>query len=63
VPNSKIIGQFESTTGEHFGMVFEKGNSLVGCVNDALAALKADGKLASIQQEWLSNKASAPVLQ
>jgi ABC-type amino acid transport substrate-binding protein len=32
-------------------------------VNDALAALKADGKLASIQQEWLSNKASAPVLQ
>src|SRR5919198_648010 len=29
VPNSKILGQFASKTGEHFGMVFQKGNSLV----------------------------------
>ena len=30
VPNSEILGQFPtSTTGEHFGMVFQKGNSLV----------------------------------
>ena len=38
VPNGKILGQFPTAgTPEHFGMVFEKGNSLVSCVNDALA--------------------------
>ena len=63
VPNSKILGQFESTTGEHFGMVFEKGNPLVGCVNQALAGLKADGTLQRIQDQWLSKVVAAPVLK
>ena len=62
VENSKILGQFESTTKEHFGMVFEKGNSLVTCVNSALAQLKADGTLQKIQDQWLSKVAGAPVL-
>jgi polar amino acid transport system substrate-binding protein len=43
-------------------MVFEKGSSLDDCVNEALATLKDDGTLEQIQQEWLSDKASAPVL-
>ncbi len=63
VPNSKILGQFESTTGEHFGMVFEKGNSLVKCVNDALATLKSDGTLKQIQDKWLAKVGGAPVLK
>jgi polar amino acid transport system substrate-binding protein len=63
VENSKILGQFESPAGEHFGMVFAKGNSLVGCVNDALAELKADGMLQDIQDQWLSKAAGAPVLK
>jgi polar amino acid transport system substrate-binding protein len=63
VENSKILGQFESTTNEHFGMVFAKGNSLVKCVNDALAELKADGTLQDIQDKWLSKVAGAPVLK
>ena len=62
VENSKILGQFESTTKEHFGMVFEKGNSLVTCVNSALAQLRADGSLQKIQDQWLSKVAGAPVL-
>jgi polar amino acid transport system substrate-binding protein len=59
-----LVGQFP-TAGEQerFGMVFEKGNPLVRCVNEALASLKADGRLADIQQEWLSDKANAPVLE
>ena len=37
VPNSKIVGQFPTANaGERFGMVFQKGNKLVGCVNVAL---------------------------
>jgi len=63
VPNSKILGQFESTTGEHFGMVFAKGNPLVKCVNQALAGLKADGTLKRVQDRWLSQVVAAPVLK
>jgi len=64
VPNSVVVGQFPSVGGpEHFGMVFQKGNALVKCVNQALSALKADGTLARIQNEWLSSKVSAPVLK
>ncbi len=64
VKNGKVVGQFPSTgTQEHFGMLFQEGNTLRDCVNDALAALKADGTLEQIQTEWLSNKTSAPVLE
>jgi polar amino acid transport system substrate-binding protein len=64
VPNSKILGQFPtSSTGEHFGMVFQKGNSLTGCVNKALSALKSAGTLQQIQDKWLSKVAGAPVLK
>ncbi len=64
IPNGTIVGQFPAVgEQERFGMVFEKGSSLVACVNGALRALKRDGTLADIQQEWLSDKASAPVLE
>jgi polar amino acid transport system substrate-binding protein len=64
VPNSKVLGQFPAPAGgEHFGMVFEKGNSLVTCVNQALANLKKTGKLKSIQQKWLAKATGAPVLR
>ncbi len=61
--NGTIVGQFPSVGGqEHFGMVFEEGSALRDCVNAAIAALKDDGTLDQIQQEWLADKASAPVL-
>jgi polar amino acid transport system substrate-binding protein len=64
VPNGKIQGQFPTVgTPEHFGMVFEKGNTLVVCVNEALSKLRADGTLQSLQTEWLSKAAGAPVLK
>jgi polar amino acid transport system substrate-binding protein len=64
VKNGKVQGQFPSTgSQEHFGMLFQEGNTLRDCVNEALAALKADGTLEQIQTEWLSNKTSAPVLE
>jgi polar amino acid transport system substrate-binding protein len=63
VPNSKILGQFESKTGEHFGMVFQKGNPLAVCVNRALAAMKANGTLKQINDTWLSKVVSVPVLK
>jgi len=63
VPNSKILGQFRSTTGEHFSMSFQKGNSLVGCVNKALAVMKQKGTLAKINKTWLSKVVAVPVLK
>jgi polar amino acid transport system substrate-binding protein len=63
VPNSKILGQFASTTGEHFGMVFQKGNPLRACVNRALATMKRNGTLKNIQSTWLSRVVSVPVLK
>ena len=62
VENSRILGQFQSTTKEHFGMVLEKGNSLTQCINSALAQLRTDGTLQDIQDQWLSKVAGAPVL-
>jgi polar amino acid transport system substrate-binding protein len=64
VPGSTILGQFPAETGgEHFGMVFAKGNPLVSCVNRALASLKASGTLTKIQQQWLAKATGAPVLK
>jgi polar amino acid transport system substrate-binding protein len=64
VPNGKIIGQFEAKgTQERFGMVFQKGNPLVTCVNNALANMKRTGVLQRIQQIWLAKVTGAPVLR
>ncbi len=63
-PNSKIVGQFEAgEEQEYFGLVLQKDSPLTECVNQAIAALRDDGTLDSLQQEWLSDKASAPVLE
>ncbi|MGH2545470.1 MAG: ABC transporter substrate-binding protein [Actinomycetota bacterium] len=64
IEDGVIVGQFPTVGAqEYFGMVFTDGNPLVECVNQALDELKADGTLAAIQQEWLADKADAPVLQ
>jgi polar amino acid transport system substrate-binding protein len=59
-----VVGQFAPPTSadaEHFSLVLAKGSSLTPCVNGAIAAITADGTLAAITKEWLSDKASAPV--
>ena len=64
IPKSTIVGQFQPETGEQeeFGMLFEKGSPLVECVNQALAALREDGTLDSIEQQWLSDVVDVPEL-
>jgi polar amino acid transport system substrate-binding protein len=63
--NGVIVGQFEptGTEQEHFSLVLAKGSPISGCVNAALAAMKGDGTLAQITQEWMADKANAPVIQ
>ena len=64
VPNGTIVGQFpDAGEQEQFGLVLAKDSALTECVNEAVTALRDDGTLDSIQQEWLADKANAPVLE
>jgi polar amino acid transport system substrate-binding protein len=56
------VGQFPST-GEHYGLLFSKGNPLAACVNVALKAMKTNGTLAALQKKWLSIYTSVAVIQ
>ncbi len=63
---ANIVGQFPAQAGpdaEHFSVVLAKGSPLTACVNESIAALKADGTLDQITKEWLADKANAPVFQ
>jgi polar amino acid transport system substrate-binding protein len=64
VPNSKVLGQFPAQPGgEHFGLVFQKGNSLVACVNKAIGTLRSNGTLEQLDHQWLAKATGAPILK
>jgi polar amino acid transport system substrate-binding protein len=62
VPGAVMVAQFPST-GEHYGLLFTKGNSLVTCVNKALSTLKANGTLAALQKKYLQVYLTVPTIQ
>lgn len=51
-PPTVLVAQFP-TVGEHYGLVFAKGNPLVTCVNKAIASLQSDGTLTALQKRYL----------
>jgi polar amino acid transport system substrate-binding protein len=65
VKNSAIVGQFANSGGtpEQFGLVLDKGSPLTTCVSQAVDALRGDGTLKQLEQQWLAQSAGAPVLQ
>ena len=62
IKNSVLVGQFPSS-GEHFGLLFRKGDPLVGCVDKALATLRNNGTLAALQKKYLQVYLSVPTLK
>ncbi len=46
----KLIGNALGT--EDFGFIFPKGSDLVGPINKAIAAMKADGTIAALNKKW-----------
>jgi polar amino acid transport system substrate-binding protein len=64
IEGTAVIGQFPASgdSPEQFGMVFEEGNPLRDCVNEALATLESSGRLDEIEQQWLSEATDAPVI-
>lgn len=65
IEGSKVVGQFElgQDTPEQFGLVLDKGSALTTCVSKAVDALRDDGTLDDLAQEWLADVAGAPVLK
>jgi len=62
IPGSVMVAQFPST-GEHYGLLFAKGNPLVGCVNKALATLRSNGTLSQLATKYLQIYTSVPTIQ
>jgi polar amino acid transport system substrate-binding protein len=61
IEGSEVIGQYPET--EQFGMLFEEGNPLVGCVNEVLGEMKSDGTLKDLQEEHLQQYLDVPTLE
>jgi polar amino acid transport system substrate-binding protein len=61
VPNGKVVGRLPAGE-EYFGLVFEEGNPLRDCVNEAIATLQSDGSIEQFQEEWI-NASAPPVLE
>ena len=63
ITDAAILGVLpDGDEPDELGMLFEDGNPLVGCVNDALATLRDNGTLASIEEEWLAAGGDIPTL-
>jgi polar amino acid transport system substrate-binding protein len=62
--DGKIVGQLPETGGaqDQFGLVLDKGSPLTPCVSAAVDALRDDGTLDRLVDEWLSQAGGAPVL-
>jgi len=61
VPNSTVVGRLPAGE-EYFGLVFEEGNPLRDCVNQAIANLREAGTLDEAAQKWIEGSAP-PVLE
>ncbi len=62
VKNGTVVGRF-APAGEQFGLLFQKGNPLVTCVDQALATLATNGTIQQLQDTWLQSYAAYPVIK
>jgi polar amino acid transport system substrate-binding protein len=63
VPGSKVVGRLPAQGAqEHFGLVFQRGNPLVLCVNKAIEQMRAQGVLRNLEVRWLG-QTGAPILK
>jgi polar amino acid transport system substrate-binding protein len=63
-PEGIIVGQFgPPAVPDEVGFVLELGNPLVACVNQAIAAIEADGTHEAILDEWINTGQEVIFLQ
>lgn len=65
IDNSVIVGQLPQPSGtpEQFGLVLDKGSKLTSCVSAAVDALRTDGTLGKLRQQWLAGDSGAAELK
>ena len=64
IDDGVVVGQFpavDAAPGEDWGLLFEKDNPLVECVDYALLRLRESGELEAITTEWMEEATEAPV--
>jgi polar amino acid transport system substrate-binding protein len=57
-----IVARFEAPAEDQYGLLFADGNSLVGCVNEALATLRDSGTLTALEDQWLTAGGDIPTI-
>ena len=64
VPNGIIVGQIDgSDAGDQgFGLLLAKDSPVTSCVSQAVDAIRDNGTLDQITNQWLADSAGAPVL-
>lgn len=64
IPEATIVGALpvSEAQADEFGLLMEEGNPLVECVNQAIRALRADGTLDALADQWLEQEAGIPEL-
>ena len=64
VPNGIIVGQIDgSDAGDQgFGLLLAKDSPVTSCVSQAVDAIRGNGTLDQITNQWLADSAGAPVL-
>ena len=63
IPEATLSAQFAAPGGDEWGALLEKDSPLTACVSAAIDDLRDSGELAEIEQEWISEKVNAPVLE
>ncbi len=62
IPHSVVVGQFPAS-GQHYGLLFQKGDKLVKCVDKAIGKLKKAGVLRKLVKKYLRVYTSIPVIK
>lgn len=62
IKHATVVGQFPST-GEHYGLLFQKGDKLARCVDKAIGRLKRAGTLHKLVKKYLRVYTSIPIIR
>jgi polar amino acid transport system substrate-binding protein len=63
IPHGEVLGQFNNTGGDQWGVLLSKNSKLTACVDTAIGKLRSNGSLASITKRWMQSGAGVPVLK
>ncbi|HTX62135.1 MAG TPA: ABC transporter substrate-binding protein [Acidimicrobiales bacterium] len=62
IPHATVVAQFPST-GQHYGLLFQKGDKLATCVDKAIDHLRGAGVLHRLVKKYLRVYTSIPVIK